>query len=173
MGAFEEYIKYLKQEVSKKGEMSKIELIRFIYINFGQMMNFDLNYTFGNRKQKENIYNRILDDEEIMRKREGICKDLSILLARVYKEFDINCRVVKSDPYSALSHVYNQIELPDGKILNLDLEEDLEYIKTFAKTRYFGVKNPDNDLELDFLTEEEIKKMDTGIVRIYTTWILF
>ena len=173
IGAFEKYIEGLKEAIRQKGDISEIEIIRYIYINLGKIMNFDLNYTFGNRRQKERIYNSRLTQEEIERLFEAktvICKSLAVMMVRILKEFNIDATVIDSQREVEPKHVYNRVSLKDGRKLNMDLEEDLEFIQTGSKTRYFGVKDIDAKVpELDFLTSEELMRMDKTTVE-YIPW---
>lgn len=152
MGAFQEYLNELDEKVNKlkqksNGEILPVEILRLIYIDLGQKMNFDLGYTFGNSKQKRAIY-EINPNEESMdnaiKTKKIICKSIAYMLdiivprygfkSVVKYELDENGRVRTG------AHVYNIIYSPDGKSFSIDLEEDMEYIQTGAKTKHFAIK---------------------------------
>ena len=102
MSKLTEYIKELKNNVAQKGNLSEIEIIRYVYINLGKKMDFDLNYTFGNKKEKEKIFQKVIDDEELEKVFEAhtaICKSLSYLLEKILKEFNIDARTIRENNY--------------------------------------------------------------------------
>ena len=118
-----------------------MEIVRYVYINLGKKMNFDIGYTFGNKKQREELYYRPITDKELSKNletRKAICKDLAYLVVRILSEFGIEAKVEQSPDYYQSLHVYNSITLKDGRKFSADLEEDLEYIQSGSKTRYFG-----------------------------------
>lgn len=55
-------------------------------------------------------------------------------------------------------HVYNVVILENGKEYILDLEEDLEYIQSGSKTKYFGIDV--NDFNKKMVSDEELKEID-------------
>lgn len=55
-------------------------------------------------------------------------------------------------------HVYNVVILENGKEYILDLEEDLEYIQSGSKTKYFGIDV--NDFNKKMISDEELKEID-------------
>ena len=82
------------------------------------------------------------------------------------KEFDIDIETVRKDSdYETmkLKHVYNIVKMENGKRYMFDLEDDLEYIQSGAKTRKFGVNI--NAEDKNILSEDEIKKIDIEKVK--------
>ena len=99
MTALDKYIQELKL-IQSKMNFNEIELIRYIYINLGKKMDFDLNYTFGNRKNKNKIYKKEIDEEElnrIFKIHTAVCKSLAYLQEKILKEFDIDIRTVETE----------------------------------------------------------------------------
>lgn len=95
MSILTEYIDKLKNQIFQYGNMTDIEIMRYVYIDLGRKMDFDLNYTFGNSKEKNRLYNKVVNEEELNRVLEThtiICKSLAYLLERILKEFDIKIR---------------------------------------------------------------------------------
>lgn len=95
MSILTKYIEKLKNEISQIEDITDIEIMRYVYIDLGRKMNFDLNYTFGNIKEKNRIYNKFVNEEELNRVLETqtiICKSLAYLLERILKEFNIKIR---------------------------------------------------------------------------------
>ena len=137
-------------------------------------MNFDLHYTFGNRKQKETIYNTKLDQEkinEIFKKRTVICKSLAILLKRILSEFGVKGEIAKDTNYRHNKHVFNIVYFSDfDTFAKVDLEEDLEFIQTRSKTHFFGITDTYNSFaKQDLIPEEQLKQMDTTTAE-YIPW---
>ena len=129
-------------------------------------MDFDLHYTFGDRKERIKILRRENSEEELERAMEThtiICKSLSYLLERILNEFDIKAETVKEENGV---HIYNIVKLKNGKTYSLDLEEDLEFIQSGAKTQYFGLPidasyEERKDDKLNMLDDETLRKIDT------------
>lgn len=158
MSELQKYINDLKTRINQKGNLSEIEIIRYIYIDLGKKMNFDLRYTFGNSKEKEKLFNKKVDDEnleKIMQTRIVICKNLSYLMERILKEFDVNISTYTN--YKS-KHVYNIVTPKEGKKYIIDLEEDLEYIQCGAKTHNFGIDILNKREQL--IDEEELRRID-------------
>lgn len=164
MSKLTEYIEELKDKINSKGDMSEIDIIRYVYIDLGQKMNFDLKYTFGNRDDKSRIYNKMVDDEElehVFETHTAICKSLAYLLQRILREFDVDVKIAKEEPVYGTKrsrHIFNTVTLKNGKTYKLDLEDDLQYIQFGAKTRNFGISVYDD--EFDMVTEEQLKDID-------------
>ena len=172
MGAFREYLDELDKKIevfkSEHEHVSDIAILRLIYIDLGKKMNFDQGYTFGNRKQKKAIYDRISDEEEFDRAIESrtiICKSLSYMLGMILPKYGFKCIAgFERDRYGKKrdgAHVFNIVEAPDGKRFTLDLVEDLEFIQTKAKTKNFA--SDVNDDKKCVYDEEEIRRIDQEI----------
>lgn len=132
--------------------LNELETIRYVYLYMGLMVNFDSNFIFRNKKIKQKIYychinkdtfNRILVDKKI------ICKSLAYLMEYIFRCLDIWCVTKFLDDQTDFNHVYNQIKLKDGRVLDLDLQLDLVNIKAHLQSKYFG--------NIDF---KEIEKID-------------
>ena len=137
-------------------------------------MNFDLRYTFGNRKQKETIYNAKLNPEkmeELFQKRTVICKSLAILLKRVLNEFGVKVEIAKDTNYRHNKHVFNIVYFSDfNTFAKVDLEEDLEFIQTRSRTHFFGITDIYNPFaKQDLIPEEQLKQMDKTTAE-YIPW---
>ena len=146
-------------------------------------MDFDLNYTFGNKSEKQSIYCGGKSEEDLekaFQTHTAICKSISYMLEKILKEFDIEIQTVK---LNGSPHMHNIVTLKNGKNYVLDLEDDLEFIQSGAKTRSFGKpvkiedydffengrkfyniinseKTDDESEARDMLTEEEIRDID-------------
>lgn len=168
IGAFESYISELKENVAQKGNISELEIVRYIYINLGRKMNFDLNYTFGNSREKTKIYNDTEDLDSLFEKRTVICKSLAIMIRRILSEFGISSIVDSNSETEKNKHVFNIVKLSDGRYLKIDLEEDLEFIQTGSKTRFFKIIEKGSAEEFD-IPEEELRQIDKTVAE-YIPW---
>ena len=137
-------------------------------------MNFDLNYTFGNSKEKNKIYNAKLTTkelDELFEKRTIICKSLAYMIQRILEEFDIKSFVERNSYDESDKHVYNIVNLKDGRKLKIDLEEDLEFVQTASKTRHFCLLEKDefNEYQETDTLDEELKRIDKTTAE-YIPW---
>lgn len=163
MSKLTEYIQKIKNEINKNSEMTELKIMRYIYMDLGKKMDFDLNYTFGNRKEKTKIYEKSIDEDEMNRIFEAhtsICKGISYLYAYILNEVGINATVARETSQyfdRQGKHMYNIVTLKDGIKCIADLEDDLEYIQSGAKTRKFG-----NDIYEDkpIFSDDELRECD-------------
>lgn len=174
MSALEKYIEDLKLSIAKKGKISKIEIIRYIYINLGRKMNFDLDFTFGNTKQKKMVASKRLDEEELNKefeKRTIVCESLALIFKKILTEFGIKSEIEQNSENQKFKHVQNVITLADGRRVTFDLEEDLEFIQTGSKTKFFGIIEGNNipTSEQMLVSEEELKRIDETTAE-YIPW---
>ena len=172
MGAFAEYLEHLDERIEdlkrRKRDVPDIEIVRLIYIDLGQKMGFDPHYTFGNSRQKQSIYDRITCEEqfdEVLEKKEAICKSLAYMLSMILPRYGIKCHVTfelnERGEKRNRAHVYNMVELSDRKKFVIDLVEDFEFIQTGSKTKSFAVDLYDEETCL--YDEEEIRRIDQEI----------
>ncbi len=172
MGAFQEYIEELDEKIEilkrRKIYVPDIEIVRLIYIDLGQKMNFDPHYTFGNRNQKQAIYNSPICEEEfdkLIESKTAICKSIAYMLHIILPRYGIKSVIEyqrnERGKVKPGAHVYNIVELKDGKKFIIDLVEDFEYIQTGSKTRNFAIDTYDEESCL--YRESEIRRMDQEI----------
>ena len=150
------------------GDMSEEEIIRYVYINLGQKMDFDLHYTFGNKQERTKILRRSSSEEALDKAMEDhtiICKSLSYILERILTEFGTSIRTVTAENGI---HVYNIVKLKNGREYILDLEDDLEYIQSGAKTQAFGLpldENKQKDDKENMIDDDTLRKIDTEKIK--------
>ena len=108
--------------------------------------------------------------DSLFEKRQIICKSLAFMMKRILNEFGINCRVERDIQYQQTRHVYNMITLQDGRTARFDLEEDLEFIQTNSKTRFFGITNNTAPiLKQDLVPPKELQEIDKTTAE-YIPW---
>ena len=90
MNELESYISFIKE---KTADYSELEKVRYVYIDLGKKMTFDLNFAFGDEYMKEYIYKHCfynLDDlNEFFKKKTIICKSLALLFKYIVYLFCI------------------------------------------------------------------------------------
>ena len=140
MGLLNEYIEQAKE---KTRGYSDIEKLREVYIDLGKKFQFDINFSFGNAKQRMQIYSGGISNEALERNMETetiICKSLSYIFEYIMKELEVNITTVV-DEYDRrkCKHMYNVLETKGNKRYKFDLQEDMRFIKARMRTRHFGV----------------------------------
>lgn len=157
-------IKRVAQDIREqmpKG-LNELETLRYIYIYLGKRKNFSQTYYFGNSKTRRQIYmlaNRELNNEDFLtEKRNLICTSISSLLKKVAREFDIDVDIHKEESGNG-AHVHNIARLKDGRIIKLDLQQDLKNIHSNKRTQNFA---PITFL-WDGIEDKEIEKIDEKI----------
>lgn len=155
----DDYVSKLAEETKCYNE---IEKLRYVYIDLGKRMSFDLNFSFGNMKNKLKIYRNCNNDKvklnDYFTNKKIICKSLSYLLQYVLEQLNIKSKIViQSEDIRVYNHVYNVVYLKDSKKIQIDLQSDLENIQVNSKTQYFGFET---DL---ILSEHDLEKLDKKI----------
>lgn len=140
MGLLNEYIEQAKE---KTRGYSDIEKLREVYIDLGKKFQFDINFSFGNAKQRMQIYSGGISNEALEKNMETktiICKSLSYIFEYIMKELEVNITTVV-DEYDRrkCKHMYNVLETKGNKRYKFDLQEDMRFIKARMRTRHFGV----------------------------------
>ncbi len=160
MNDLEKFVEEVKQKT--KG-MQDIEIIRYVYIKLGLKMSFDLAFSFGNKKQRLEIYRNCIYNltklEEDYKKETIICKSLSFILEYVLKELGFQVTTGYKEASSRIKHTYNVVLLPNNEVVYLDLQEDLENIqfrlrpKNF-KSRLNRKELEEIDLKIGYITKD-------------------
>lgn len=176
----ERYQKAYEQDKELQEQFNTFEsfyetlIIRKIYITLGNRFNFDLNFWFGTRKEKEKLYKQSDDEENIkesMTEYIGNCKIISNLLERVFSNLNINYKAEKDSccRRNYAVHVFGVITPADGsEKYIIDLEDDLRDIQSKSETRNFGmlydVYTADEYDNISFKFSKDIlEKIDTLI----------
>ena len=140
MSRLTEYIEKIENYVSQHGNMTEIEIIRYVYLDLGKRFSFNEKFLpFGNSKEKKNMYryrsSRLEDLEECMETNKAICKSISYILEYVLKSLGIDIKTVAdSNNKRSFPHVYNIITLKSGESFSVDLQEDMYNIQSHSFT---------------------------------------
>lgn len=172
MSTLEKYIEKVKQETEN---FSDIEKLRYVYLDLGKKFQFDLNFTFGNTKNKKKIYEHSQSEDELnksMDSNTGICKSISYIFEYVMKKLGINITtIVNPEDDRKCPHMYNIVTARDGNKYIFDLQEDMRFIKAHLRTRYFGmaIKNRKQTIISRFDLEQIDKKLGYVTGDLYYT----
>ncbi len=144
MSNLETYIERIKK---KTQGLSDIEKLRYVYIDLGKRFMFDLDFSFGNTKSKQKIYQKsgtLNGIEEGFEKNVIICKTVAKMYEHIMNSLGVNLRTIADDSDTKkYPHVYNIYKSKDGEIYVFDLQEDMRNIKAHLRTRYFGIQEND------------------------------
>lgn len=145
MSSLEKYIEKVKKETK---EFNDIEKLRYVYLDLGKKFQFDLNFTFGNSKNKKKIYEHSQSEDDLNKSMDsniGICKSISYIFECVIKELGINIKTI-IDPRDdrKCPHMYNVVTTTDGNRYMFDLQEDMRFIQAHLRTKYFGILMKNN-----------------------------
>lgn len=163
MSSIDKYV----EEVKKKTEgYTEDELVRYIYMDLGKRLSFNLKFAFGNSKTKREIY---LDSGRKVAIEEGldtdiiICRNSSYLLEEILKRFGVNIVTYRNpDDHRKCAHVYNLIRPADGRpIYKIDLQMDLENIQSHMRTKEFGTAYLEETP--DVISRDELERIDKKI----------
>lgn len=160
MNTLDSFILKLKQNIPSS--LNEIAIARYCYIQLGKLVTFDTNYAFGNSKAKKSIYRSIAKNinqlNSIFESKTVICKSLAYIYEYILQSFNIQSYT--SAPLIN-DHIYNIIVTKDNILYEVDLQQDLKYVQSSSKTHYFGATS--KRLEISFIADEEIKKIDQSI----------
>lgn len=161
-----EYLNYLDEQT--KG-LSNIEKLRFAYIDLGLRFSFNTDYTFETRLDKKykmcenaGTYHNLTTcflTEKIL------CKDTSLMMKIIGEHLGFNISVEKHPCEKDYidGHEYNVVTNQDGSRWTMDLQKDIKYIRNYVRTRHFGRKYTNEDLELYVFNPHEIEVMDRKV----------
>lgn len=148
--------RYIDKLTIETNELSELEKVRYVYLNLGRIMSFDLLFYYGNEKNKRRIYKECEYSEEKLclnlKNGIGICKSISYLLEYILTKLNIKTKtIVDYEDIIYYRHVTNMIYLTDGTKFEVDLQHDLGNIQIHSKTKYFG---------RGIFTQEQLEQLD-------------
>lgn len=156
--------------------LSELEIAAFIEKSIADNVVFDEGYLWGNKETRKKIYT--LAKEEARRpnqkfKRKLICITMAELYVYIAREFglDVGYQMKSEEDYYKIGHdnILQEIDrqkrvhlcpvlkLKDGRIIKIDIERDLKNLQTRSKTKFFGKRH--GNPELDELSSEEVNSI--------------
>lgn len=153
--------KYIEEVKRKTEGYSDIEKLRYVYLDLGKRFAFDLNFSFGNSREKKEIYSHSGLPKELEKSMEDniiICKSISYIYEHIAKQLGIKAESIKApEDYRKYPHMYNIITTKEDQKYKFDLQEDMRYIKANMRTKHFGKAI---DEEQDLVTRKELENID-------------
>lgn len=162
MDSIDNYIEKVKKETEG---FTEDEVVRYVYMNLGQRLSFNLEFSFGNSKKKREIYsnNGRRNIAEQLKSNIIICKSASYILERILKAMGVNIetKVVPED-YRKCAHMFNVVKPKDGReAYKIDLQTDLENIQSHTRTKEFG--KSERTREISVISRDELERIDRKI----------
>lgn len=169
MSNLEKYVEYIKEYKNNNKSLTQRELIRYIYIDLGKRLSFSTNFTFPDRSKKEtrkSMYKESSSEKSLdnaMETGDAICKSMSYIFKYVCNKLGIEAEVVTDydDPAKDYRHTYNLVKEEDGTEYIVDLQSDIKYIKSRARTYKYGLNK--NDFFENVISRFDLEQIDKKI----------
>lgn len=153
-----------------EGSLSELEKARFLYLELGKLLSFDINYISAHDRKSEDIYWKPVDFDNI-ESNKFICRQIadmySELLARAgidsEPEWDIREYEIKelmADEDWTFRHKFTVVKLKDGRQFIADLVYDLPFIQKGMETLNFGTREHNCMPEIEKIDQDEIREAD-------------
>ena len=162
MENLDKYIEYIKTKITQ--DMTEEEIIMLVYIDLGKQLYFDIDFKFGNRKKRDEIFRNSGSDyklDEIFQSKKIVCRTSAKIMQYILKHFGINIETeIVIDDNQKYHHTYNIIYPKDNsEPYIIDLQDDLENVQFNATTKCFGLSLTDNNkLVISKQRQKEIHK---------------
>ena len=160
-------------------KLTEFEKSRYLYIELGKLLSFNINYILGDGTKSEDIYWEPVDFDNIS-KNEYICRQIADMYGELLKragigakpewrlrEWDI--REFLTDDDMTHRHKFTIVKLKDGRNFVADLVFDMPFIQKGMEPLFFGkVAYPLFEHEnLLIIDPEEIREADKKIGYTY------
>ena len=156
--------KIINEMYQKFGEeLTELEKARYLYIELGKLLRYNLNYLTYYKRKKEDIYFETVNFDDIQTNAQT-CVQMSDIYVEILKRVGIQATTQKdinSKTDYNMPHKYTVVNLSDGRTIIADLVYDLPFIQLDMKTENFGT-NSENGAKV-ILSEDEIKSLDDRI----------
>ena len=148
MNNIDKYIEYIKTKITE--DMTEEEVIMLVYIDLGKQFFFDIDFKFGNRKKRDEIFRNSGSEyklDEIFESKKIVCRTSAKIMEYILKKLGINIKTeIVIDDNQKYHHTYNIIYPKDNsEPYIIDLQDDLENIQFNATTKCFGVSLIDSE----------------------------
>lgn len=152
------YIDKVRDFINKNEDVTEALIIRYVYLDLGKRFSFNPEYIpFGNGKVRQSIYAKAEVPQELDKSFVHsfvICNYISKILTKVLTEFGIDIEEC-TDPNDERKcpHVYNIVRDKNGNTYEIDLQEDMYYIKMRARTPNYTLASREEQEKMDFRLE--------------------
>lgn len=145
---------------------SELERARFLYIELGKLLKFDINYVSSSDLKSEDIYWKEVDFDNI-ESNEYICRQISDMYAELLRRADVNAEPVwqpelgdDDDFDPTCRHKFVVIKLKDGRNFIADLVYDMPFIQKGLKTMFFGEQENELLEYVSKIDQQEVEDID-------------
>lgn len=150
-------------------DLSELEKARYLYVELGKLLEFDINYISSSERKSEDVYWRPVDFDRIDDNK-YICRQIAEIYAELLKRVGINAKrhfrtmgqVIDEYFDSTGRHAYTVMKLSDGRKIIADLVYDLPFIQKGLETVSFGTSTENRD-DIDLLDPAEVYEIDKKI----------
>lgn len=144
--------------------LSDIEKARYIYIELGKRISYNLHYSYAtDYRYIMDTYTDFFTVNSVDNKYDDkiflICTQASQLLSELLSSAHVRNRIVGYDPES--EHHVDVVIMVDGKEYCLNIIQDAAYIQKNFRTRYFATQPQEKDSPMyDTIPVEELDRID-------------
>lgn len=168
-----ELVEYIRSNMPE--QLTEIEQLAHIEKQVADSVVFNEAYSWSNKKTRKKIYELAKREAQKPKKeirRKAICVDMAERFAYVARKFGFDVefqiddfmsepQIGKNEIFYKISgdrgeHVCPIVRLKDGRMVQIDIQNDLKNLQTRSKTTSFGMKN--NIWYLSELNQEEVKE---------------
>ena len=163
MSKLADYVEKIKEYLNEHKDLTETDIVRYVYFDLGRKFSFNLDFAFGNSKEKVQIYKQSQSPselEECMESDIAICKSIAKIVEYVLNELGIKVSTVQSDDNKSYPHVYNIVTTSDYGRYSIDLQRDLGNIQSQSVTQYFGLSTVDDS---QLITRFQLEQIDKKI----------
>lgn len=142
--------------------LSDLEKARYLYLEIGNLLRYDLNYNSVYEKKREDTYLKYVNYDDI-KTNSFVCRQINSIYTELLRRANIDAETIV--PYDTfeddmMPHMYTKINLEDGRKIIADLTFDLHNIQNGMETESFGTI-PDEGLNL--ISKKELENIDRKI----------
>lgn len=149
--------------------LSEFEKIRYLYIELGKLLSFDINYVSVHDRKSEDVYWREVDFDNIDRS-EFICRQISDMYAELLKRAGVSAESIwkpmlgdDDDFDQTFRHKYTVVKLSDGREFIADLVYDMPFVQKGYGTMFFGTTTEELLSDIETIDSKEIEAADKKI----------
>lgn len=160
-----ELLEHIKKNMPKN--LNEIEIAAYIAKEIALKRDFSARYYWSTKETRDKIYNLARDNNQIQLqdKKELICVTACKLYEYIARQYGMDIyfkgdkNIITKSDYSIFEsgeHIFPIVKLKDGRYIKVDVEWDLENIKTGLKWIKFGTID-ENEGILSTIPEDELE----------------
>lgn len=149
--------------------LSEMEMARYMYIELGKRLSFNINYVSDSDKKSEDVYWEPVNFKKIECDK-YICRQIAEIYAESLKRLGINAKrhyrifgeIIDKYFDATFRHAYTVIKLKDGRKFIADLVYDMPFVQGGMDTLYFGTVTENRD-DIELIDQKEVEEIDKKI----------